>query len=59
VKKINEHANLPEEILRNNIRLFPSFVKQWGDSKTIKFAMKTAKEWNNELKRRGLKPEKI
>lgn len=49
---------LPEYVLRHNIRILSNFVEKWGDSNTIETIYGFIEEWNNELKRRGLKEEK-
>jgi hypothetical protein len=49
---------LPEYVLRHNIRVLSNFVSKWGDNDTIETVDGFIEEWNNELKRRGLKEEK-
>jgi len=46
---------MPEYVLRSNVRILSNFVKQWGDVET---AYEFVEEFNEELKRRGLKEEK-
>ena len=49
---------MPEYVLRSNVRILSNFVKQWGDDRTIEVAHEFVEEFNEELKRRGLKEEK-
>ena len=58
--KHKESEVMPETMLRNNIRFFAQFINPNTLSPfNRKTMMKLIGEWNNELKRRGQKEEKV